>query len=81
MMLISGSFDHEVALNDLRELSSFCGQIRHTRGHTSVVIAIVFLQLLHTRAARASNGPRPLMGKHTHTVTDIPRWKKNGRYK
>ena len=33
----------------------------------SVVIPIMCLQFPHTRAARASNDPPPLMGKHTHT--------------
>ena len=65
----SGSFDHEVAVNVLTELSSFCMQIRHTRSHTSVVTSIM---LLHTRAARASNDSLPLIGKHTHSGGNTP---------
>jgi len=35
LAVISGSFDHEVAVNILTELSSFCVQIRHTPGRTT----------------------------------------------
>jgi hypothetical protein len=52
LAVISGSFDHEVAVNVLRELSSFCVQIRPTRGHTTLSLYPLCAYSFYTHVLR-----------------------------
>jgi len=70
LAVIWGSFDHEVAVNVLRGLSSFWVQIRHTHGHTTVSLYPLCVSIVSTcMCCTCKQWYSSTYRKHTHTHT------------